>query len=68
MMLFDAQVVEVERVGDEAAIRVVEKRVRVDIGVDAGCHAVDMTRRRRRARSQKMVRRPVDEELLRPDK
>ena len=68
MMLSGVLVVEVERVGDEVVKRDVEKRVRVDLGVDAGCHAVDRTLRRRRARSQKMVRRPVDEELLRPDK
>ena len=68
MMLFDAQVVEVERVGDEVVKRDVEKRVRVDLGVDAGCHVVDTTRPRRRDRSQKVVRRLVDEALQRPDK
>ena len=35
MMLSGVQVVEVERVGDEVVKRDVEKRVRVDLGVDA---------------------------------
>ena len=68
MMLSGVQVVEVERVGDEVVKRDVEERVRVDLGVDAGRHAVDTRRRRRRDRSQKMDRRLVVEAFLRPDK